>query len=719
MEMDNENIENDGLSEETLEEESNPNRQQVEARIKWVTKAKTHWQDTFNDMRDNMKFARGIQWPGQKDSKDKETRYIANVVLRHLRQREAALYAKNPTAVAKRRETLDFTIYDGNMDTVMQAQQSLMQMQQMQMQMQQMAAQGIQPPPMDPAMMQMVEQAKLLIEDYQIGSKYRTKITAMGKTLEIVWRHQIGEQIPPFKRSMKHLVLRALTTGVGYVKLGYHRFNEPRPEDATRVTDLTEQVAALEAMQAEAQEDEAHYSEESAELSDLKDLTTKLQSDPEVFMREGLDFDYPKSTSIIVDPACYDLDGFLGARWVAQEFLLTARQIQETYKVDIDDKFLKHDDQGAEFTEEASENQPVDQVKDTHAKVYEIWDKHHGQTYTVCEGYPDYLVAPKTPSIKLERFWPFFTLIFNSIEEEKGVYPPSDVSLIKPMQVERNLMRQRVREHRDAARPGHVASRGRLDEEDKSKLQNRQAHDVVELNGLAEQDDIRRIIQPIPTSPLDPNQYETGPLDDDLLKSVGSQEAVLGGSSGASATESSIGESARLSSIGSNIDDLDDFLSDITKSASHMLFTEMSTELVVEIAGRGAVWPELSGPDVARDLWLEVRAGSSGRPNKAAEIQNMERIMPFLLQIPGLKPKKLAEKLMERLDDRMDIDEMYDANLPSVISQNGQSQVSTGDAATDPNQQGPEGASKTAVNQGDTNLGPRMPEQPRVMDPNR
>lgn len=693
-----------------------------------AAKENTKIKDAFERMRENMKFARGLQWPDQ--DKLHDSRYVVNIVQRHLRQREAALYAKNPTAVAKRRQTLDFQMWEGDLQTVMQAQQQVMQTQQQLVRLQQLAQQaavaGDQPAVLQ-VQQQMAQvqrqmmQPQQLLQDYQRGMQRRQQLETMAKTLEIVWSHQVGEQQPPFKKSMKQLVRRVLTTGVGYLKLGYHRFGSMRPEDVDRVTDLTEQVSALQQKMAELTENDEGYDETSRELADVEDLLQKVTEQEDGFIREGLDFDFPRSTSLIVDPGCYQLDGFLGAGWVAQEWALAPDKIEQIYKVRLGDKFTPYDDAGNEVKGEENLQKifETEGPRDCKALVWEVWNKTTGQMFSICQGHPDFLEAPAEPAVKLERFWPFFVLMFNGLEDEDELFPPSDVDLLRDPQTERNLMRQRLREHRDAARPGHVAPTGRLDEQDKGRLQRRQAHEVIEINGLAEQEDVRRILQPIPTNPIDPNQYETGTIEDDIYKAVGTSEAVVGGSSGGTATEASIGESSRLSAIGSNVDDLDDFLTEIAKSGSHLLLMEMSTEKVREIAGPGAVWPELTAGEVAKDLWLEVRAGSSGRPNKAAEIQNFERVVPFLLQIPGIRPERLLREALDRLDDRLEVEDFYDANLPSIMSMNRQSQVGTGDAATDPNQQGGEGGDRNSLQQGDTNMGPRAPAENRNMDPNR
>lgn len=690
---------------------------QATAWVERVKHAKTvdKIKEGLKRIREDMKFAVGLQWPDQKDFED--ARYVANITLRHLLQRRAALYARNPTAVAKRRETLDFRVWDGDPQKVMEAQQTLMLAQQ---------TPGAMLPTIDgvtpnPLIVQ-IQQAQQLLQDYQQGMQRRQMIDRMGKSLEIVWNHQVGEQPVPFKTNMKSLVLRALTCGVGFLKLGFHRAHEYKPEDKQRVTDINEQIAALEARLDQSETGEVQ--EGSEELAELRQLLEKVTTNREVFSREGLDLDFPKPGSIIVDPACRQLKGFVGARWVAEEFLLTGNDISEIYGVDVASitTAVRYNGSGQRVTAEPMEV-PADGTEQENQTdrylVYEIYDKHTGQTMTVCDGVSDFLVAPQTPPMQLERFWPYFTLTFNDVESEEVLYPPSDVRLMRPMQQELNLTKQRLREHRDAARPGHTASKGRLDEEDKGKLESRSAHDVVELNGLGEQDDIRRILQPIPTNPIDPNLYEVGTVMQDVYQTVGTQEAVLGGATGATATETSIAESSRLSTIGEAVDELDDFLTEVTKAGSHLLLSEFTPDFVKEIAGLGAVWPDTTAPEVAKDLWLEVRAGSSGRPNKAMEIQNLERLMPYIIQIPNVKPKRVLQELIERLDDRLPLEEFYEAGMPSIVSQNSMTQPGTGDPGTDPTQQGVAGGDKNAVEQGDSNMGPRPPAENRNMDPNR
>jgi hypothetical protein len=665
----------------------------VEVWQKRVKQSEAHWEKEYKRMRRDMQFARGLQWEGQTSTDDE--RYVANMTQRHIAQKTAALYAKNPVAEAKRKKTLDFTIWDGDPQSYLMAQEMIATAQQ--------AGAAI---VLDPGLMQQVQQAQALIDDVQRGVARRKMLDRIGKTLEIVHSHQVGEQIPPFKIQMKQLVRRTITTGVGYVELGFHRLYERRPEDADRVTDITEQLAAMERLSSDLSDGEVQDYE--AEAEELRQLLKAIQDNPDMLVREGLDYDFPGATTIVPDMNCKQLRGFLGARWVARRFLLKPSDIEEIYKVDVGKNFARYwvsgDSHGPDVLSGVDTQRDVEDQD--FACVYRIYDKTTGLVYHVCEGYPDFLVEPEAPACRLERFFPIFVLTFNDVENEYNIFPPSDVELLRHMQMDHNVSRQRLREHRDANRPKHVTSKGKLDIEDKGKISGSSAHDVIELNGLNPGDRIENILQAMPHNPIDPNLYETSSTFEDMLRVGGSQEANLGGTAGATATETSIAEASRMSSIGSNVDDLDDFLTDIAKSSGHVMLYELSVETVKEIAGPGAVWPEWSKEDIARDLWLEIRAGSSGKPNRVQEIQNFERMAPFLIQIPGVSPKWLAEQAIERMDDKLDITDAFIEGLPSITSMNTASQLPTGNPATDPSQQGPRGQGNSPRVRTDANQGP-------------
>ena len=171
------------------------------------------------------------------------------------------------------------------------------------------------------------------------------------------------------------------------------------------------------------------------------------------------------------------------------------------------------------------------------------------------------------------------------------------------------------------------------------------------------------------------NLYNTGPFFTDIQRASGTQEANLGGTSGDTATESSIAESSRQTSRTSDVDELDEMMSEMARAGGQILLQEMSEEQVKRICGNGAVWPQGDRQQIAREIYLEVVAGSSGRPNQAQQVQTAERVFPLLFQIPGLKIEKMGQHLLNILDDSIAYEDWVDTDAMSVLSTNGGQQA--------------------------------------------
>lgn len=262
-----------------------------------------------------------------------------------------------------------------------------------------------------------------------------------------------------------------------------------------------------------------------------------------------------------------------------------------------------------------------------------------------------------------------------------------------------------MREHRQAARPRWATRKGLLDDNDKAALKAANPFDVVELNADA-QTPLDQILEAMPVSGVDPNLYETGQFFSDVQIVGGGQESTYGGLAKATATESAIAANSTAASDGSSTDDLDSFLTMIARSASQILLREMSPEQVMKIVGPGAAWPEMTLAEIASELFLEVEAGSSGRPNQAIEIDNFTKMAPHLMAIPGISPVELAKEGLRRLDDRMDLVKMIVPGMASIIAQNGMVQATANNGQqSSPEQQGAEGANNAPVPAGNSGQG--------------
>lgn len=622
----------------------------VTSLISRVHQAKGSHKKAFERMKADMDLA----FYGYNPKDWDDDKYVVNLAQRHVQQRTAALYAKNPRAVAKPRQRMTGSIWDGNMETIKAAKQT-----------REMAESNMLPVPQATAM---------LLAEYDEVQTEKSRLDRICKTLEILFHYFMQESQPSFKSQMKAMVRRMLTTSVGYVKLGFQRETERRPEISARMNDIQVRIDHLERLAKEAAEGEINDSQ--AEMEELMLAMQQLANEPDVIVREGLMFDFPDSTSIIVDPRCKQLRGFVGARWIAHEMFFSCDEIKEIYGKEVKDNYTPYDVQGRSHdssrkTLAATDDGEKQKPEEGMVCVYEIYDKPSGMVYTVAEGYEDFLKEPDAPELKLETFWPVFALVCNEVEHHKEIYPPSDVHLMRSMVGEYNRSREGLREHRKANRPTYLTPAGMLEDDDKEKLATRPAHSVLSIQGMQPGQKSEDLVAPLKTIGIDPNLYEVGTVFDDVQLAVGAQEANFGGTAGATATETSVAESSRMSALGAQVDELDSFMSEVARAAGAIMLQQMSAERVRFIAGKGAVWPELTAQEIADEVFLEIEAGSTGKPNQAAELRNLERVLPYVIQIPGIDPKWLAKEVLKRMDDKLDLDAALAEGAQSVVAMNG------------------------------------------------
>lgn len=662
---------------------------------------KDHFEKAFKRMRRDMFVA-----SHGRDEAWSEDSYTANIVGRHVKMKTSTLYAKNPKAVARRADKMDFVVWDEDPASLMLATQTMQAAQQAQM----MAAAG--PPQIDPmsgaavpaqpAMPPGYEQAAALLQDFQDGMARRQMITKIGRTLEILYAKAQRDQQPlDAKAAMKRLVRRACTTGVAYVEVGFVRETGPRPGLAEQLADQQVRLDHLRRLAEEVAEGEIN--EDDAEMAELQASIEALQAEPEVIVREGLVFDYPRSTRVIPDKLTQCLVGFVGSRHLTIEYDYTAKEIRELFGVDLkvgsDDKpsldgpSVVVDEDGEEQLDLFDgEQKRVDRGKTI--RVWKHYDKPSGLVYYVAEHHSTFLRKPAPPDVFVDSFWPVYAITFNEVENEDEVFPPSDVTLLLHQQREVNRSRQGKREHRDAARPRWAYPNGAFDDTDIDRIKKVRAFDAIGLN-IDPQTKLGDILQPFPVPGVDPNLYDTGEVFSDMQLVAGAQEAQLGGLAKATATESAIAAGSSSVSDQASVDDLDEFLTAVARASGQILLREMSEEQVKLIVGPGAVWPQMTLSDIADELYLEVEAGSSGRPNQATEIHNFERLVPLLLQIPGINPTWLAKETIKRLDDRLDVAEAVAAGIPAIVAQNRMQQPMPQDPGASPDQQGLEGQDQT------------------------
>jgi len=627
---------------------------------------KKHFAPAFKQMLEDMEVA----WTGAQKQWPKAN-YKVNITQRFVRQKVASLYAKNPRAVAKCRTKLKYKFWDGTMEQLQQAAAGMPD---------QMTAMQI---------MMDVQQGKAEDEMYK----------KLGKTLECCFHYYIDEQIPSFKSQMKRCVRSAIQTAVGYVKLGFQRETDLSPDNKAKIADSQQRLAHIRRLVDELSP-EGDKTLLDAEAEELRLAMQALQAQQTVIIREGLVFDFPKPTSVIPDKKCIALDGWIGADWVTEEIFMTPDEVKEFYQLDIcgatssntsSQSYTAYSTAGLEYRQN-----PRNDLTGRHDDLVCVWMQYHkptGLKFEMADGFKDFLKEPAAPEVQVERFFPIYALCFNELEHPTKLFPPSDVCNMTPQQMELNRQKEALREHRKANRPGYVTPKGALSEGDKNALMGQEANAVVELDGMMPGNKVTDLLQALPKIGVDPNLYESQTIMDDVYKTVGMAEPAFGGSSSDTATAVATAEQARSAALEAEADQLNDYLSILARDASQIMLANLDPQTVTEIAGPGAIWPQMNRDQIASEMHLEIVAGSNGRPNKIQRQQALQQLVPFLIQIPGVNPQWLGQKLIEAIDDSIDLTEAFTANIPSIQMINQAPPMQPGaPGAEDPTQQGPEGA---------------------------
>lgn len=636
----------------------------------WLSRigdAKGKHKDAFKRMEEARQLAAwgaGKEWV--------EGRYTANIIGAHIQAASASLYASNPTCIATPKRMLDFAVWDGSQETLMAAQSSLMAIQ--------AVASGM---PLDPNMPPPTMEAGMaqeILQDYQEGNLRRQLRVGTATTLQAAIQDTWDLE---FKLALQHAVRRSLTCGVAYARPDLYRTTSRDPHVFAKISDTRTQIAHIEAkMRAiEADSQAAPLDPENSRLEDLRRNVEALEAQAETVEREGVEYSFPDSDALIIDPECTSLLDFAGAKWVAERIKGMNRQkILESYRVDIaiNDKSGIPGTGPSVVTADTTVGQsPAANIDHTandddeaEVAVYEVWHKPSRTRFTVCDGHAGYLEEPREPDSYTSRFWPWIPIVFNDHDMPKDeIFPPSDVMLLRDAQEDINNARQGIREHRRANRPMLVAAPGVTDEELTSVIQL-PAFTILRLNSFQPGSKVGDLLQPMPVAPIDPQVYDTSFLIKDIEVVGGSQQAHLGAVAGSTATENAIAAESRESGVNEDRGGLDDALSILARTVGEIMLDSLHAETIIKMVGPGAVWPEISRRQIADELQISIRAGSAGRPNKAMAVANMERIIPYLQLVPGVSPEWLARKMIELLEADIDLDEAMAPGLPSIATIN-------------------------------------------------
>lgn len=519
-------------------------------------------------------------------------------------------------------------------------------------------------------------------------------VRSFAGTLEIITARMWHDAA--LKRRGRQWVRSALSTGIGILKASWQERTAPSPETSTAINDLQRDIARLRSMRDDLNEDAGN----EALIAQYERELARLQQQPEPVIARGYAIDVVRPEDWQVAPGVV-IGGYLDAPWIAEripmlaedakaDFGLTGEQIKKATKYKARkpemgreitpavDASLSASD-ADNYVTTATPNASIDGDSEDFVMVWEIWDREGGCVLTGIEGCPFWVKQPWTPSAT-ERFFPYFSFIISEVDGQR--HPQSLVARTAKLLDEYNRIGTAERDHRKRVMPQIIFDEEQVDQDTANKLTSGVAGEWVGIKTTS-QNKIGDIALPKPYPGIDPALYDRNRITSEIERLWGVQEALSGAVNVAkTATEAEIQQTGFQARSGGRRDAMESCLGELAQYTAEIARAQVTLEDARQMVGPDAFWPQYSGPDDLRSLVsVDIRAGSSGKPNTSAERQAWAATLPMLqqgvMQIGQLRnspPDEIADSLaelmritVERSGDRIDISQLLPKAGPAPI----------------------------------------------------
>lgn len=466
------------------------------------------------------------------------------------------------------------------------------------------------------------------------------------------------------KQRAKSAIRSAMTTGIGWAKVSWQKDVRTDPIIQNRINDTQDNIQRIRMLIEEIDDGDESRCDLEAKQAELDQQLIALQEQAEVSAFSGIAIDRVLTEDIFVlDDTLYDFDQYVQGEAIAHRVWMTEEKYKQQFGKDCPEKATRY---GTNKKQDSSKTSDDDTRL---VAVFEIWNKTSNTIYTLCVGADEFSRDPYVPSPAGKRFYPFFALAFNPVDGRLA--PLSDAELLKELQDEYNTTRTNFAEHRKENIPVRVYRKGGdLSERDVNALANRRANDWVGIEGNPDKP-LEQDIAILQNPSVDPATYDVSPILRDAEMVLGAGDASKGTINKAkTATEAEIMAQGLQSRVAERQDVVEDWIAEMANFAAELCLQELSPAQVQRIAGMDASWPQLNKEQIFDLVSIEIRAGSSGRPNKAKEREQWGQMLPqiqqAITQVMDLRKNgqndmaetvmKLLEETLRRFDERIDIE---------------------------------------------------------------
>lgn len=504
---------------------------------------------------------------------------------------------------------------------------------------------------------------------------------AFAETLEITISKMWTDA--GLKKRAIRWVRSGLSVGIGVLKASWQERTEPSAETSKAINDLQRMMQQTASTMRDLEG--AEGSEAETKMADYKRQLSALEGQTQEVIARGFVIECTDPENFVV-PMGYDIAEHLDAPWNAElipmrvddakaTFELTDEQIKPATNYHPRKPVMRKNEAAMVDTVDPSDaSQFVEgesSGKDCWVMCYEIWDRSANAVLTAIEGVPGWVKRPWSPQATT-RFYPYFLYLVAEVDGQR--HPQSLVSRSAKLVDEYNRIGSAEAEHRRRVKPKTWFNAGMLSPKSAEKLESALTGEMVPIEPTQPNAPLNSLMQPVVYPMLDPALYSRERIINEINRIWGTQEALTGSVEvEKTATEAEIQQMGFQSRAGSRRDALEQSLTELAQYTAEIARANIDDEDIQTIAGPNALWPEYAGADdVVRMVSVEIRAGSSGKPNTSAERQAWATELPILQQLVSAvgqlrqsDPADVAESLVmlaeitaQRSGDRIDIEQL-------------------------------------------------------------
>lgn len=465
------------------------------------------------------------------------------------------------------------------------------------------------------------------------------------------------------KKQSKKVLRSAYTTAVGWFKVSWQENRRTDPLILNQIKDTQDNLNRLQDLRAQL-DDPEEASKTDLIMAQLKQTLAGLETQQEVSVARGIALDRVMSEDIlIIDPSVLEVSDYPRASAIGHRVWMTQSQFES---------YFGYKPQKAKTYTVTSNVKTVDgsEACGSLYMVWETWSQDDNRIYYICQGEEGFCKPPKSPDWTGRRWYPFFLLAFNEIDG--SFYPLSDVELIQELVEEYNDNRADLVRDRKGTLPVNIVRKGSsLTDSDLERIKNRNGSDIIVVEGVGGQK-ITDDIFAGQLGNLNPVNYDTAPARADIEMMIGGGDAARGTVTKAkTATEAEILSQGLRGRSAERQDTMEDVFNEIGQYALEMLLRKLTEQEVKNIVGQDAVWPQMDIDGIFNLVSIEVRSGSTGKPDRLQDQDRWTKLLPVIQQaiekVSQLRQQgqdqlanaviELTRETLRRFDERIDIEQ--------------------------------------------------------------